>query len=92
MLDTLLSLHVQQLIGGGNGIFCSTSHMASGFNMAASFLSELGGMSHRRDARRLAQEIPLPVLLGMWPINLAGGFLLSLGVFLVCLFRASHSK
>ena len=42
--------------------------------MAASFLSELGGMSQRLDASRPAQEIPLPVLLGMWAINLAGGF------------------
>jgi hypothetical protein len=91
MLDTLLSLSIQQLIGGGNGIFCSTSHMASGFNMAASFFSKLGGMSQRLDAR-LAQEIPLPVLLGMWAINLADGFLLSLVVFMACLFNTAHSK
>lgn len=92
MLDTLLSLSIRELIGGGNGIFCSTSHMASSFNVASSFFSRLGGMSQRLSARRSAEEISLPVLVEMCAINLACGSWLYLDVFIVYIFKSAHSK
>lgn len=92
MLDTLLSLSIQELIGGGNGIFCSTSHIASSFYVASSFFSRLGGMSQRLSARRSAEEISLPVLMKMCAISLACSFCLSLDVFIVYILKSTHSK